>query len=176
MIASIDRLGGVLVAPKATFGRLIERDEGRLFGVLGWFFVWVVAVAPEPVGRGLLLLRSDAWAGATLVLSTAVDRLAVVVGVAIAGAVGLNLWSRRADRRLDLDRALDLSAHCLVPFLAVATAGSVLASLGLNLEASPHRPLRGDAGWVAVRAIVGFGPCAVPYAVLFALLGKKAGP
>lgn len=108
MIGAIERLGGALVAPRATFSRLLGSGEGGFGEVLLWLSTWALAVEPEAVGRGLSLVPSEPGAGALMVAGVIADRLGVPLGLAVAGAVGLALGSRRSGRRLELDRALDL--------------------------------------------------------------------
>lgn len=151
----LERLGGMLSSPRATVRRLLDSDEGRMWSVLIWLVVLGVALEPVAVGRALLLARVDVLGGLYRVANALSRPLAVPLAGMMGAAVLMSLAS--GSRRLPLDRALDVASHLLVPFLALAAFGAVMSSLGIEMWALPHRPLRGPAWLVTLRATVGFG-------------------
>lgn len=134
-----------------------------MWSILGWLAVLGVALEPVRVGRALLLARVDALGGFFLAMDALSRRLAVPLAGIIGAAAVLSFVAGRD--RLPIDRALDVASHLLAPFLLLTSVGLLLAMTGVELWALPHRPLRGPAWLVGVRAVVGYGASLVLLAV-----------
>lgn len=172
----LERLGGILVRPRATLARLLSTDEGRLWSILLWLLVLAVALRPERVGRAVLVIRSDALGGLFLLLNTLVTTVSVPLAVIIGSAALLHFGARASHRRLPLDRALDVAGFLVVPFLFLAAVGIVLAAAGLDIGALPHHRLKGPVWVVAVRAAVAFGGTAMLLAFALKSMPRFAPP
>jgi hypothetical protein len=159
LMAHFSRIGGVLIRPRATLLRIIG-GEGNALEIVPWVLVVVATIVPTSIGHGLLLLRARFFDGLVALLQVLqVRMLNAFFGVLVA-AVALHAIERirrPPERRMGFDRALDVCAFMLVPFLLLTMVGFVLAAFGLNLWWMPHNRMLGDAGTIVVQVIVAFG-------------------
>lgn len=165
-LGHLERLGGVLVAPRATFRRLLRTDEGRFSAILLWMVLFYVSIEPERVGRALLVARVDGLAGVFLFLNGLGQRFAAPLAGVVAAAVILHRVARSPSVHLPLDRALDLVSYALVPYLFLGASGVILASLGLETGVLPHRPIRGSPALVAARLVAAYGGSLILFGIL----------
>ena len=165
---ALERLGGVIASPRATFRRLLD-GEGSMFDVLPWFVVVAVTAAPIAAGQMLLIGRVDPIDGARALLGLVVTRTGGALAGAAVAAVVLVLTGRLSPHRkhaVGFDRSLDACVYCLVPYLVAASLGGALSELGWELWFLPHRLLRGRAEVLAVRFLVAYGGSLLLYALL----------
>jgi hypothetical protein len=158
--AHLSRLGGVLAHPRATFERILDAREGSLLELVPWAVLVAITVAPVEAGRAFLMFRVSIAEGIVSLLGLIANRMAPALGLAIAMAAVLyvvELFRRAKDERYGFDRLLDACAFTLVPFLALASLGAILASFDLELWWMPHRRIGGDIGPRALRVAVAFG-------------------
>jgi hypothetical protein len=173
----LERLGGMVVRPRTTLARLLEGDEGRAWSILLWLLLLDGALAPAGVGRGLLVARVDVLDGLFLLLNGFTRRMAIPLAGAVGAAVVLSVAARGRGRPLPLDRALDVAAFLLVPFLAVMAGSVLLGIAGWSPSFLPHHGFRGPPGLVALRAGLAFaGSLALLVLAVRCLASKSASP
>lgn len=162
------RLGGVLVRPARTFERIVD-GEGRVSELLPWVVAVDIAIAPQDLGRGILLGRRALLEGVIAFINAIANRMSIAFIGALVGAVIVfagEHFGRPRESRRGFDAALDGAAFTLVPYLALAALGALLAHAGLDLAWMPHRSLRGGFGEVAFGAAVAYGPSLILMGVL----------
>jgi hypothetical protein len=149
----VERIGGVLVAPRSTMGRLAA-GEARA-GDIAWLLVArVVAGELDQLARAWVLARQIGIAfGLQSVLGTFTAVLPDLCGILVAGMV-MGLFAPRTTR------AFDLAAYAWVPYLAVTMVGA----LYFTAAAEPPSPR-------ALDVITGIG---VAWAIVVWTLGLVA--
>ena len=150
----VQRLGGMLVSPRATLRRLLA-GEGRLDEVALWLIVLTAAVSPVRTGRAILVGRLGVLDGVLTFLAYLQTRLPVVLLALLIGAGLLMLVG--GQRRLSFGRAVDVAGFLLVPVLLLTALGIVLRSAGVDLWFLPHRTLRGSFGTRALHVALSYG-------------------
>jgi len=118
-----ERIGGVLVSPRATLARLAA-GEARA-GDVAWLMVaWLVASRLPSLAKAALLGRAFGVAyglQATLAVTSAI--LPDVLGILVAGAI-LSLFVRATLPA----RPFDLASYAYVPYLTLNLLGSLYYS------------------------------------------------
>ena len=112
-----ERIGGVLVAPRRTFARLVA-GEARASDVAWLLVLRLVAGELDRFARALAVAREfgvGAAAQEILMVSSAV--LPDVVGILAAGVM-LQLFCK-------VKQAFDVAAYAWIPYLAVQLAGAL---------------------------------------------------
>jgi hypothetical protein len=119
MLRFLDRVGGILVAPRETLER-VSAGEGGLNDVIVLLVAKVLADQMATVARGLLGVPAFGGAAALQgLLQAASSALPDVLAILIAGvALALVGGANRRGR----GRELDLAAYAWVPYLAVKVA------------------------------------------------------
>ena len=150
-----DRLGGMLISPRATIRRLIDGQDGRVGEILIWLVILTAAASPVRTGRAMLIGRIGILDGVVAFLAQLQPRLLGLFVAAIVVAAVLAAVGRR--RGLGFDRALDVTGHLLVPVLLLIAAGVLLKAAGVNIWFLPHRPLRGGPQAQAIYLTATYG-------------------
>lgn len=164
MLGHLGRLGLPLVDPLGAGDRLLRDERARLFAVLPWWVLLVLASAPEAVGGALLVGRVDVSGGGMLLLNALGRRIAPPLVAAIIGGAILHLAARRSPQ-LPFDRAVDVAAYAMAPYLVLGAAGAMLDGFGLDLRWFPHHLLAGRKLLILARGGVAFG---LPAVLVFA--------
>ncbi|MCU1278501.1 MAG: hypothetical protein JWM53_2047 [bacterium] len=116
-----ERIGGVLIAPRRTFARLLA-GEARASDVAWLILLRLVAGELDRLARAVAIGRElGAGAAAQETLMTARVVLPDVVGILAAGMV-MQLLSRAKN-------AFDVAAYAWIPYLAVTLAGALWFTL-----------------------------------------------
>lgn len=166
-LAFVDRVGGVLVSPRAQLAR-VAAGEGGLGDVLWLFGLRLLAGESAPlIARALLSARTlGPLAAVQGVLQAVATLLPDAIGI-LVGAVALSLIGAAVSsgaRRMR-GRELDLAASAWIPFLSVRVAAALLFS------ALGREPSRVES-WVVTGLSLGWA--AVVYAMAF--LVEDRGP
>lgn len=178
VLRHLARLGGVIVAPRATLTRLLRAPEGQMWELLPWFVVVTAVLSPTGAGRALLVCRVGVLDGLLLFVNLIAGRmLGPMIGLFVAASI-LHLVDRlrfRGALQVPFDVALDATAFTLVPFLLLACVGALLSQLGLELTVFPHRSLQ-VAGWLgAARVATAFGWPVVLFGILLKEVWTRPG-
>jgi hypothetical protein len=169
LLGHLARIGGVLVRPRPTFARIVEGQDGSALELLPWVFILVSTLSPQAVGNALLLLRARFIDGLIDFASILGTRLTQALAGVLVGAAVLHTIERvrrPSEARMGFDRAIDVCAFMLVPFMLLAVIGFLLAAFGANLWWMPHNKMIGDAPTMIVRVLAGFGWSLALYALV----------
>ncbi len=155
----LERLGGVLVAPRRTLRAIAVGGAGRPLELVPVFVLVVGVVQPAGLGQALLVARSQVGDGLLAVASLVTSRMSgpVIGAAAFALVVWLAARARRPELGLGFDGALDAALYALLPYLLLAALGGALAERGLEAWFLPHRLLRGAPEVWAARLVAGYG-------------------
>jgi hypothetical protein len=159
VIGALERLGGVLLHPRATLKGVLEGRGGSFFELLPLLLVVPAIVAPVSAGQALLVGRVAVVDGLRAYLGLVANRVGGPVMAAVIGALVLVLVDRvrpGTKRDLSFDRTLDACLFALVPFFLFAVLGKLLSSLGWELWFLPHRPTRGRGLYLLARLAAGY--------------------
>lgn len=126
-------IGGVLVAPRRTFGGVIGGAPGGLWEVLLLLGLQLVALQlPELVRAGWFMAAVDPRGGLSQLLQVVTQPLLPPLFAALGGSVLLG-WLGKPGQK---GRTLDLAALALVPYLTLQLIGAMgwrlLAAVGLS--------------------------------------------
>jgi hypothetical protein len=158
----LERIGGVLVRPRATCKRLAS-GAARASDIALLMLAWFLASSLTNIARCFVMMRAfDAATGIELLMSQLSQSLLPgVIGVVLAGLILSFFLPNRL--RADVP-AFDLAAYAWVPYMVVQLAGSLL----LTALARPVTPL---AQYVAFGLGIGWA-AAVWGIALWAALGR----
>ena len=164
----LDRLGGMLVSPRATSRRLLTDGQGTFTEVFFWMVVLAAAVSPIRTGRAVLLSRVGLLDGLSVFATHLQGRLlGPMVGVLVAAALLAAIDPRRSpDQRLGFSRAIDVVTFALVPVLLLTTVGLLLRAGSIHIWFLPHQTPRGPSAMQALYVLVSYGWSFVLWAVL----------
>lgn len=116
------RIGGVLVAPRRTLGRLAA-GEARASDVVWLLVARLVAGELPRLVRALVMARDyGGRVGLNALLAVVRDLMPDVLGILIGGFV-LQLFVPRGAR--GYGRSFDLAAYAWIPYLAVELVGAL---------------------------------------------------
>lgn len=169
------RLGLPLAAPAGTATRLLADRKATFYTVVPWLLLLALAMVPERVGQGVLLLRVDLVSGVLVVAESLFARVAGPVVLSVVLAVGLHAVVRNEHGPvLSLDRALDLSSFALVPYMVLGAVGISMAEMGWDVRVLPHHRLGAPGGSSWMRCLIAYGPSLVLVLVWAKVLRAKA--
>jgi hypothetical protein len=126
-LSFVERIGGVLAAPRRTFARLAGGEAHA--ADIAWLLAgWLVAGDLPGLARCVVMAHAfDVWTGVQQLLRVVSSALLPsILGVMLAGLLLSLLAPRKRRARAD---AFDLAAYAWVPYLAVQLAGSLAYSL-----------------------------------------------
>lgn len=122
----VARVGGVLVAPRATLAQLACGDA-RAGDIALFMCAWLVAGwLPLIVRAGVLGVEAGLDAGLFALMGTFQQLLPDVLGVLLAGIM-MSLFVPKSGR--GHGRSADLAAYAWIPYLAVQVTGSLVYSV-----------------------------------------------
>lgn len=141
-----ERIGGVLVAPRAALRAAAARSDGRGATDVAWLIAakLVAGELPRLVRAGLRGVELGLGAGLQGVLMTLQAALPDVILVMVGGLVmSLFAGPRPAGNQRPAE-AVDVAAYAFVPYLAVQLAGALLyTALGQSPSQVATLTLRG---------------------------------
>lgn len=143
-----ERIGGVLVAPRRTFARLVA-GEARASDV-AWLVVFrLVAGELDAVAHAFAVAREiGVGAGVQELLMVAGAVLPDIVGILAAGVL-LQLFCKAK-------HAFDVAAYAWIPYLVVQLAGALLFTAMRRLPTPAEQKVQAIAGvaWAAAAWVV----------------------
>lgn len=160
LLRHAERLGGMVLHPKATLDAVIHAREATLLALLPWFALVAFALEPVRTGQALLLFKVGVLDGLMTLVQVFGNRMAQpFVGIVVAAAVLtlVETFQRPRAARHGFDVALDACTFTLVPYLALAAIGRLLQALGADLWFLPHHPLRGLWWERAIELLAAYG-------------------
>jgi hypothetical protein len=143
-----ERIGGVLIAPRATFARLAA-GEARPSDVAWLLVLRLVAGELDRFARAIAVMREfGIGAGAQEVLMVSSAVMPDIVGILAAGVM-LQLFARAKN-------AFDVAAYAWIPYLAVQLGGALYFSArGYAPSARAHTIIEGaGVAWAVAVWIV----------------------
>ena len=153
-MATLERLGGALVAPRAAVRAIAQGGPGGLSDIVPWLILLACAASPERLGKALLVARVDAAAGVGMLSRAFVATWAPLVIALAAVALVASLIGAVSG----FNRALDAAALLAAPVLLLTAVGVLLEQLaGVDVSWLPHHPLRWGRPGALVRWCAGYG-------------------
>jgi hypothetical protein len=143
-----ERIGGVLITPRATFARLAA-GEARPSDVAWLVVLRLVAGELDRFARAIAVMREfGVGAGAQEVLMVSSAVMPDIVGILAAGVM-LQLFARAKN-------AFDVAAYAWIPYLAVQLGGALYFSArGYTPSARAHTIIEGaGVAWAVAVWIV----------------------
>jgi len=160
----LNRLGGVLVAPRRTFQQMIHAGQGGIGAVIGLMFLVMLGTRPADSATALIGVAN----GPLMAVSKLVNQFIqfAVAPLAVTLAVGLMLAGllRVRGRSAPVDGLLTAAVSLWVPVGLLGLVGAMLAELGWSWPYLPHVPLAAflqlePAWWqILLRAVAAYGP------------------
>jgi hypothetical protein len=140
----LERVGGVLVTPKATLREACQAPLGRGTTDVGWLLLGRLTAGEAPrLARAIVRgLESGPRAAIAGLLLAAQEILPDVLGILIGGVIMSLFLARRREQH-----ALDLAAYAWIPYLAVELVGALIFTA---LQRPPWPVERGIIDGVAV--------------------------
>lgn len=160
LIGHLERLGAPLAHPVSAGARLAGDERARVLSIVGWLVLLAIAANPESAGAAMRVARVDPYGGLLLLGNGIARRLAPPLVAALVGGLLIHVAGLKRGGP-PFDRAVDVAAFALAPYLLLGAIGASLSSLGVEAWALPHRTMSGPTGVLAARVAVGLGPTAV---------------
>jgi thiol-disulfide isomerase/thioredoxin len=161
----LNRLAGLLVAPRQSLSSLVHGGRGGVADVLGWMFLVMLGTQPADTAATVLgasrgILPAAARLVQQFVLGYALQPMVVCLafGLALAGIL------RVRGRKVPIDGLLAASVYLWVPVGVLAILGALLLEVGWHQALLPHVPLAvffqlEPAWWeVGLRLALSYGP------------------
>jgi hypothetical protein len=128
-VGLVQRIGGMLVAPRQTLGLVLGGAKGGVRDLVWLLLLQVIAVQlPHLAVAVMIMLRQSYSSGMSLLLNTVAGSAWMPLAAAIAGAVVIGPLVRGRTGR---ERSVDVCALCAVPPVALQLVASLLTALGL---------------------------------------------
>ena len=129
MVGWVERLGGMLAAPRLTLASVLGGARGGVRDLVWLLLLQVIAVQlPQLTVAVLIMLRQSYGSGMSLLLNTLAASVWMPLCAAIAGAVLIGPLVRG---RTGHERSIDVCALCAMPPVALQLAASLLTALGV---------------------------------------------